>query len=180
MRYAAMAAANGIDPATGQTVAFEIGNKTYADSLQATVLAPLIAQGLDLCVSWGCGESLTMGLRLLSSLQRVDGLAAGLPWRLERSRARPNGDAEPLSLPQLLRRPWCARVRGFVFIVVLAACKVRVVIFVQDRTLSLCGAGRPPPHLTLRRRHRPDLALAAVDGVLHRYSRERPSLLVGA
>ena len=47
-RYPAMAAANGIDPSSGQTVAFAIGNKTYADSLQATVLVPLIAQGLDL------------------------------------------------------------------------------------------------------------------------------------
>ena len=45
-----MAAANGIDPASNQTVTFDIGNKTYADSLQSTVLAPLIEQGLDLYV----------------------------------------------------------------------------------------------------------------------------------
>jgi hypothetical protein len=48
LRYPAMAIANGIDPASKQTVAFAIGNKTYADSLQATVLAPLVAQGLDM------------------------------------------------------------------------------------------------------------------------------------
>ena len=45
-RFAAFAAAVGADP-TSAGVAFDIGNKTYADALQQVVLAPLIAQGLD-------------------------------------------------------------------------------------------------------------------------------------
>jgi len=43
-----MALANGVDPSSKVTVAFAIGNKTFADSLQAVVLAPLISQGLDM------------------------------------------------------------------------------------------------------------------------------------
>lgn len=52
MNYPAMAAANGIDPKSGATVDFAIGNKTFADSLQSTVLAPLISQGLDMLVKF--------------------------------------------------------------------------------------------------------------------------------
>jgi len=46
-RYAAFAAAVGADPASAG-VAFQIGNKTYADALQRVILAPLIAEGLDM------------------------------------------------------------------------------------------------------------------------------------
>ena len=45
-RFAALAAAVGA-PAGATGVDFNIGNKTYADSLQLVVLSPLIAQGLD-------------------------------------------------------------------------------------------------------------------------------------
>eukprot|EP01116_Phalansterium_solitarium_P017266 TRINITY_DN4202_c0_g2_i1.p1 TRINITY_DN4202_c0_g2~~TRINITY_DN4202_c0_g2_i1.p1 ORF type:complete len:996 (-),score=260.21 TRINITY_DN4202_c0_g2_i1:117-3104(-) len=47
LRYPQMAVANGIDPSTGENVAFRITNKTYADSLHSVVLAPLAAEGLD-------------------------------------------------------------------------------------------------------------------------------------
>ena len=46
-RFAAFAAAVGADPGAAG-VPFRIGNRTYADALQREVMAPLIAQGLDL------------------------------------------------------------------------------------------------------------------------------------
>jgi len=46
-RFAAFAAAVGADPGA-DTVAFAIGNRTYADSLQRVVMDPLIADGLDM------------------------------------------------------------------------------------------------------------------------------------
>lgn len=45
--YPAMAKANGIDPATKQTVAFRISNETFADTLSAVVLEPLAVEGFD-------------------------------------------------------------------------------------------------------------------------------------
>ena len=45
--YPAMARANGIDPATRATVEFDIGNKTFSDTLTAIVLDPLAREGLD-------------------------------------------------------------------------------------------------------------------------------------
>lgn len=47
LRYAAMASANGIDPASNVTVAFDIANQTYADTLHKLVLEPLMAEGVD-------------------------------------------------------------------------------------------------------------------------------------
>lgn len=46
-RYAAMAAANGVDPASGDTVAFHIDDKRFAESLSEVVLRPLAAEGLS-------------------------------------------------------------------------------------------------------------------------------------
>ena len=45
--YPAMARAVGLDPASGQTVAFEIENQTYAAALFEHVLKPLDDLGLD-------------------------------------------------------------------------------------------------------------------------------------
>jgi alpha-glucosidase (family GH31 glycosyl hydrolase) len=57
--YPAMARANGIDPATGQTVLFRISNETYADSLSKIVLEPLAKEGIDFWwTDWQQGEAM--------------------------------------------------------------------------------------------------------------------------
>jgi hypothetical protein len=59
-----MAAANGVDPASGATIPFAIGNKTFADSLQSAVLAPLVAQGLDMAwTDWQQGFPCVKNIR---------------------------------------------------------------------------------------------------------------------
>ncbi len=53
-----MARANGINPATNETVQFRISDQTYADSLSELVLAPLAAEGIDFWwTDWQQGEA---------------------------------------------------------------------------------------------------------------------------
>lgn len=47
MYYRAMALANGVDPASGDAVAMNITNPTYANSLEDIVLQPVEKQGMD-------------------------------------------------------------------------------------------------------------------------------------
>lgn len=46
LRYPQMARAMGVDPATQQSIAFHISNKTYADALAITVVQPLLDEGV--------------------------------------------------------------------------------------------------------------------------------------
>jgi hypothetical protein len=50
--YAAMAKANGIDPASDETVPFHPSSQRYADSLERLVLRPLVADGAGLDWWW--------------------------------------------------------------------------------------------------------------------------------
>lgn len=66
-QYAAMAQAMGIDPAGGQTVAFHISNKTYADALSNLLLEPLAEEGLG---GWkGINYKLLSKGKILQTLQ---------------------------------------------------------------------------------------------------------------
>lgn len=65
-RYAEMAQAVGIDPASQTTIAFDIANQTYADALHIQVLAPLAAEGLDFW--WTDWQQGLLGVESVSGL----------------------------------------------------------------------------------------------------------------